>query len=304
MRTGTRGPDIVLGMPVNDSAADSIYRVQVIDRVFQILDLLAENKGDLGATELAQRLELHKSTVHRLLVTLEQHRFLQKNPENAKYRLGWRLFELGALAVSRVELHSMARPHLDALVRKTGETAHVGVVTGGELISIASVEADRNLRLPGTVGRRSPLYCTSQGKSILAFSVEAVAAETIRSIQFKRYTQNTITTAARLKQELERVRKCGYAVDNEEFENDLRCIGAPVFNHEGQVVAAISIAAPTYRVGGREIPRLAAVVITASKELSAALGYSSQLREGKARLSGASRMVRRNLRQPETKDPT
>jgi DNA-binding IclR family transcriptional regulator len=283
-------------MPVNDSAVDPTYRVQVIDRVFQILDLLAENKGELGATELAQQLQLHKSTVHRLLVTLEQHRFLQKNPDNAKYRLGWRLFELGMLAVSRVELHSMARPHLEVLVKQTGETAHLGVVAGGELISIASVETDRSLRLPGTVGRRSPLYCSSQGKSILAFSAEAVAAEMIRGIEFKGFTRNTITSAARLMQELERVRKCGYALDNEEFESDLRCIGAPVFNHEGKVIAAMSIAGPTYRIGNREIPRLAAAVVQASKKLSAVMGYSNQLRE-------ARRKPRRPAGVPAGKNP-
>jgi len=270
-------------MPANDSALDPTYRVQVIDRVFQILDLLAETKSELGATELAQRLQLHKSTVHRLLVTLERHRFLQKNPDNAKYGLGWRLFELGALAVSRVDLLGMARPHLEALVKRTGETAHLGVVAGGELISIASVETNRSLRLPGTVGRRSPLYCSSQGKSILAFSNDAAAAAMIRGIQFKGYTRNTITTAARLMLELDRVRKCGYALDNEEFEDELRCIGAPVFNHEGLVVAAMSIAGPAYRLGNREIPRLAAAVVLASKELSAAMGYSNQLREAARR---------------------
>jgi DNA-binding IclR family transcriptional regulator len=270
-------------MPANDSALDPTYRVQVIDRVFQILDLLAETKSELGATELAQRLQLHKSTVHRLLVTLERHRFLQKNPDNAKYGLGWRLFELGALAVSRVDLLGMARPHLEALVKRTGETAHLGVVAGGELISIASVETNRSLRLPGTVGRRSPLYCSSQGKSILAFSNEAAAAAMIRGIQFKGYTRNTITSAARLMLELDRVRKCGYALDNEEFEDDLRCIGAPVFNHEGQVVAAMSIAGPAYRLGNREIPRLATDVVLASKELSAAMGYSNQLRDAARR---------------------
>ena len=259
-----------------NESADPTYRVQVLDRVFQILDLLAEDKGELGATELAQQLQLHKSTVHRLLVILEHHRFLQKNADNAKYRLGWRLFELGTLAVSRLDLYSLARPHLESLMKKTGETAHLGVITGSELISIASIETDRNLRTPATVGRRSPLYCTSQGKSILAFSPENVAADLIRGIQFKAYTRNTITTATRLKSELERVRKCGYALDNEEFENELRCIGAPVFNHEGKVVAAMSIAGPTYRVGGGHIPRLVAAVLAASKQLSAALGNSSQ----------------------------
>jgi DNA-binding IclR family transcriptional regulator len=146
-------------------------------------------------------------------------------------------------------------------------------VSGGELVSIVSVEADRSLRLPTTVGRRSPLYCTSQGKAILAFYPEATATEIIRSLQFKAFTRNTITKPARLKEELERIRKCGYAIDNEELEEDLRCVGAPVFNHEGNVIAALSIAGPTYRVGGGHLPRLTEAVLGASRQLSAALGY-------------------------------
>ncbi|MDQ1472504.1 MAG: IclR family transcriptional regulator, regulon repressor [Bryobacterales bacterium] len=152
-----------------------LYRVQVVARVCHILDLLAESRDEMGATELAEKLQLHKSTVHRLLVTLERNRFVEKNHENAKYKLGWRLFELGTLAVSRVNLYNLARPHLEVLVKKSCETAHLGIKSGGELISIIRVEADRNFRLPATVGRRSPLYCTSQGKAILAFSPPAVA---------------------------------------------------------------------------------------------------------------------------------
>jgi IclR family KDG regulon transcriptional repressor len=255
------------------SPSKSLYRVQVIDRVFHILDMLGEAKGEMGATDLAGRLKLHKSTVHRLLVTLERHRFVEKNHDNAKYKLGWRLFELGTLAVSRVDLYSLAKPHLEALVKKTCETAHLGIMSSGELISIVSVEADRNLRLPTTVGRRSPLHCTSQGKAILAFSPETAAAEIIRSLQFKAFTRNTITKAARLKEELDRIRKCGYAIDNEELEEDLRCVGAPVFNHAGEVIAALSIAGPIYRVGGGHLPQLIDAVLLASRQLSVALGF-------------------------------
>ena len=124
-----------------------LYRVQVVDRVFQILDVLGESKGELGATELAARLDLHKSTIHRLLVSLERHRFVEKNPQTAKYKLGWHLFELGMAAVSRLDLLSLSRPYIEALVRKTCETAHLGIMSSGELLSIVSVEADRSLRL-------------------------------------------------------------------------------------------------------------------------------------------------------------
>jgi IclR family transcriptional regulator, KDG regulon repressor len=250
-----------------------MYRVQVVDRLFHILDALAEAKEEMGATEVAGCLNLHKSTVHRLLVTLERHRFVEKNPKSAKYKLGWRLFELGSVAVSRVDLHERAGPHLQSLVNKTGETAHLGIVSGNELLSIISVESTRSLRLPTTVGRRSPLYCTSQGKAILAFTPEPAASQMIRQLEFRSLTRNTITKVARFKEELARVRQCGYAIDNEEMEDDLRCVGAPVFDHSGQVIAAISIAGPTYRVGGGQLPRLIESVLSASRQLSEALGY-------------------------------
>lgn len=264
-------------MPVLATASKPLYRVQVVDRVFHILDLLAEAKGEMGATDLAGKLQLHKSTVHRLLVALERNRFVEKNQKNAKYKLGWRLFELGTLAVSRVDLYSLARPYLEALVKKTCETAHLGIMSSGELISIVSVEADRNLRLPATVGRRSPLYCTSQGKVILAFSPPAAAAELIQSLQFKQWTRHTITKKSSLAEELGRIRKCGYAIDNEELEEDLRCIGAPVFNHAGEVIAALSIAGPIYRVGGGNLPKLTEAVMSAGRQLSTSLGFRSSV---------------------------
>lgn len=253
----------------------NLYRVQVIDRIFQILDLLGQSKNELGASELAHRLDLHKSTVHRLLAAMERHRFVEKNRETAKYRLGWRLFELGTVAASRLDLHSLARPYLAALVKKTQETAHLGIMRHGELISLVSVEADRSLRLPATVGRRSPLHCTSQGKAILAFSEPALAEEIIRTIEFKPFTRNTITKASRFQDELQRVRKCGYAIDNEELEEDLRCIGAPVFDHAGAVIAALSIAGPAYRVSGGNLDRLIEAVMFTARQLSTALGCSA-----------------------------
>ena len=262
-----------------------LYRVQVVDRVFQILDVLGESKSELGATELAARLDLHKSTIHRLLVSLERHRFVEKNPQTAKYKLGWHLFELGMAAVSRLDLLSLSRPYIEALVRKTCETAHLGIMSSGELLSIVSVEADRSLRLPATVGRRSPLYCTSQGKALLAFSPDDVVDGILRSTQLKAFTRNTITKPSRLRVELELIRKRGYSIDNEELEADLRCIGAPVFNHDGEVIAALSIAGPTYRVGGGHLPKLIEAVLGASRQLSAALGNRASQQPPRTRAS-------------------
>jgi DNA-binding IclR family transcriptional regulator len=254
-------------------AESDVYRVQVMDRAFRILDVLAEQNQEIGLTELARRLCLHKSTAHRLLIMLERNRFVEKNPETAKYRLGWRLFELGTLAVTRLNVHTLARPCLERLVQITDETAHVGVLRGGELISIMNVEGSRNLRTPSTVGQRSPAYCTSQGKAIISHLPEPLAAQILRSVRMAPFTRNTITRISQLKAELARIRARGYAIDNEECEEGLRCIGAPVFNHFGEVIAAISIAGPAFRIRGRRLHEMTAAVVGAARDLSALLGY-------------------------------
>jgi len=249
------------------------YRVQVLERAFQILDILAEAEGELGASEIAARVRLHKATTHRLLMALERQRYVERNPATVKFRLGWRLFELGTTAVSRLDLYALARPYVERLVEETGETAHLGVQRGDEIISLVVSESRRSLRSPSTVGRRSPLYCTSQGKAILAFLRDDHAAELIRKMRMTARTPHTLTRPSRLKKELARVRTRGYAVDDEEFEEGLRCIGAPVLNHSGEPVAAISIAGPAFRVGGERMSDLVDAVTGAARQLSAAMGF-------------------------------
>jgi IclR family KDG regulon transcriptional repressor len=263
------------------------YHVEVLDRAFRLLDQLAEMETEPSASELAAKLELHKSTVHRLLAILERHRYLERNLESGRYRLGWRLFELGSLAVSRLDLYHRARPYVETLMRKTGETAHVGVLRGGELISIVNVETDRTVRTPATVGKRSPLYCTSQGKTLMAHLPEALLKQVLANLQMKAFTANTITQISRLKLELAMVRRRGYAMDNEEFEDGLRCIGAPVRNHAGAVVAAISIAGPAYRVGGANLPELIGSVVTVAGQLSESLGFREENQPDPRRNAGA-----------------
>jgi DNA-binding IclR family transcriptional regulator len=248
------------------------YHVQVLDRAFDVLDVLAENGGELGATEVASTLGLHKSTVHRLLMILQNRHFVARNPSSGKYHLGWRLFELGSLAVSRLDIYEIARPHLEQLVKVSGETAHLGVLRGAEIISLLNVETTRSVRTPASVGRRTPLYCTSLGKALLAHVPGSVATEVINQMDFQPFTSNTLTRGA-FEAELTKVREQGYALDNEEFEEGLRCVGVPVRNHAGDVVAAISIAGPAFRVGGVHLPGLIRSVILAAQQLSAALGY-------------------------------
>lgn len=248
------------------------YRVQVLDRAFSILDSLAASEPELGVSELTAQLGLSKSTVHRLLMVLEGHRYVQQGAASTKYRLGSRLFELGIKAADKRDLTTLAQPLLERLVKLTGETAHLAILWRYEVLSLCAIESPRTLRTPSTVGRRTPAHCSSLGKAILAFAGGEEVDATIRARGLERYAENTICDATKLKAELAEVRKRGFAIDNEEFEKGLKCIGAPVRDESGKVAAAVSIAGPANRVGGDTMNELIRAVLDVAGDLSAALG--------------------------------
>jgi DNA-binding IclR family transcriptional regulator len=248
------------------------YRVQVLDRAFEILDLVAEGGAEMSVTELAARLRLHMSTVHRLVMVLESKGFLERDG-GGKCHLGHRVMQLGLAVLSRLDVADVARPHLRRLVAETGETAHVGVLRDGEVISIVNVQSSQTLRSPSTVGTRTPAHCTSLGKVVLAFSeIEDVNAF-LRMHTLKFYTPNTITSATKFREELHNIRQRGFAIDNEEWEVGLRCLSAPVRDNSGEVVAAVSIAGPAFRIRNDRISKVSSAVMRAAGRVSASLGY-------------------------------
>ena len=260
-------------MKTEVKAVDSPYQVQVLDRALGILDLLADISPELGPSEVSERTGLHKSTTHRLLQVLERHRLIEKIAQNGKYRLGLKLFELGSKAVAQLDLRGRALQYLERLVLETGETAHICVLDGDRMLSIANVESPRTLRTPSTVGRRTHLHCTSVGKALLAHLPEEEQDELIKKLELTAYTRHTLIKPSRLKAELKLIRQRGYAIDDEEFEEGLRCVGAPVMDYSGGVVAAMSIAGPSFRLTKGRMPMVARSVIHAAGELSAELGY-------------------------------
>jgi DNA-binding IclR family transcriptional regulator len=191
------------------------YRVQVLERSFRILDALAAAPDELSPVELAVHLGLHKSTIHRLLVVLEGQRFIRKTVDG-RYGLGMKLIEMGSRAVEQLDLGEHALPFLQSLVDDAGETAHICVLSGTEMVSIANVPGRWTLRTPSTVGRRTQTYCTAVGKAFIAFLQPQVLDSLIAGLQFKRHTRRTIMTPSALRAELERIRRRGYAVDDEE----------------------------------------------------------------------------------------
>lgn len=251
----------------------SPYRVQVLERSLGILELLCTDGPELSLIELSERLGLHKSTTHRLLGVLEQYRFVEKSSSTGRYRLGLKLFELGSNAIAHLDWRERARRYLQRLAFETGETAHLCILDDGEVLYLEKVEAPRTVRVPSIVGRRYPAHCGGAGKTLLAFLSDEEIDDVIKRRGLKTYTRNTLATPAQLKEGLRVVREQGYAIDNEEFEEGLECIGAPIKNYSGKVVAAISIAGPAFRITEEKLPMLAKSVIAVAQELSAELGY-------------------------------
>ncbi len=250
-----------------------LYRVQVLDRALGILQTLADAPSDLAPAEMAERLSIHKSTIHRLLASLERYGYIRRQGANGKYALGLKLFELGSRAVARLNLHGYAQPVLEDLVAQTGETAHLAVMDRGQMVSVVFAESPRTVRTPATVGRRTPMHCTAVGKAILASLPASALTELLRDHPLQAFTRKTLSTRAALLADLDKIRKRRYALDDEEIEHGLRCVGAAVRNHSGNVVASISIAGPAFRIGRARIPALGRVVVAAADRLSADLGY-------------------------------
>jgi DNA-binding IclR family transcriptional regulator len=254
-------------------AKPSPYRVQVIDRVLGVLEILASDESALTLVELCKRLELPKSTVLRLLMVLESHRFVEKDAHSGAYRLGLKLFELGSKAVARLDLDERAKPYLERLVFATGETAYCCVLHDGQALAVARVESSRAVRAPSTVGWRAPVHCTAVGKALLAFLPEAEFNTLFKQRKLHAYTPNTITTLTQLRNELHAIRACGYAIDNEEMEEGLKCLAAPVRGNAGKLVAAIGILGPSFRLPEEKISQLAAAVMREANDFSIELGY-------------------------------
>jgi IclR family transcriptional regulator, KDG regulon repressor len=249
------------------------YRVQVLDRALGILEVLAAADECLGPTELAARLSLHKSTTHRLLAVLERHQFIRRNPVDRTYGLGVRLFQLGARPSARMKLRETAEPILRQLALETGETAHVCVLEGDELMTIATVEGRWSLRTPSTIGRRISIHSTAVGKALLAFLPEQTSADLLSRMTLPQLTPHTIVSRAVLCAELRRIQKCGFAIDDEEKEIGLRCVGAPIFDRTGAVVASMSVAGPVFRIKKERLPEFSRTVVAAGLSLSRNLGY-------------------------------
>lgn len=269
---------------MRDATPQGTYKVQALDRAFAVLDLLGESDVPLGLAQVASSLQLHKSTAHRFLMVLERHRMVERTG-TGKFRLGLRLFDFGNRAIEQYDLRDRAQPHLRRLVAETEETAHLALLEAARVIYIDKLEPARSVRMITRIGASNPVHCTSVGKAILAFLPEDRAEEVIRRTRFERFTPRTIATLESLRTEMEKTRKRGYAVDDEEFEEGLRCIAVPLLDAQHQPVAAVSVSGPSFRVTAQKLPAIANHLVQCVRAISIDMGYQSPHRNQRVALS-------------------
>jgi DNA-binding IclR family transcriptional regulator len=265
LATGQRGRQ-------KGKAAGARTRLSSVANAMRLLKVFSDDDYEIGVSELARRLGLAKSTVHRLAATLVRERVLERNGADGKYRLGLLMFELGALVRRKMDVSTEARPFLKALMEKTGETVHLGVLDDQSVLYINRIESRRAIRMGFGLGFRAPLHCTALGKALLAFQPQAFIEAVIASGLAKR-TERTLTGPQALRQELAAVRARGYAVEDEEIEAGLRSIAAAVRNDAGDVIAAIGIAGPAHRMTKKVLLSYARDLIDAADSVSRRLGH-------------------------------
>ena len=248
------------------------YNITALQRGLRLLQLFGESPQGLTAKQVASRSRLPVSTVHRFLVNLENAGYLNCSRDGV-YQLGIACFAIGQAALGQLDLRRVSLPYLEELNRQTRETIHLTLRHGLLAVYIEKLDSPEQLRIYSRIGAAVPLYCTAVGKIMLAYMPDEERERVLPQLGLKRFTTNTVGNLQELAAELYRVRKNGYACDLEEHELHIRCIAAPVWDHEGKVNASVSITAPMVRMTVTRLRQLAPVIQTAGLQISRALGY-------------------------------
>jgi IclR family acetate operon transcriptional repressor len=256
-----------------EKANGSSASVGVITKVLRILEALQGSSSGLGLKAICDQTGINKSTAHRFLKHLERERYLLRTEAGA-YLIGPRLSQLSARGNQEATLQAVARPILWDLWKSTHETVNLGVLDQGTVLYVDVIESPHEFRLSSRIGTRRSVHVTALGKALVAFLPDESRQTILDSIAFQPATQKTIGNLVQFRQELEKIRRQGYAVDDEEAVQGARCVSAPILNSAGAPVAAVSVSGPVTRVTPSLVSALAGAVTSAARAISVAMGYS------------------------------
>lgn len=247
--------------------------VQVIDRTFDIIELLSEYPEGLGVTEIADKLELNKSTVHRIVTALVKRGYLKKDESFPTYKLGLKFIETGSIALSDIELKTEAKAYLYELSKRFNQPCHLGILDRDRVVYIDKVDVNINLRLYSQIGKRISIHSSSLGKVLFAGLEKEEQKKILENYTFKKYNGNTIDNEKDFMKEIELVKKNGYGTDDEEHDMGIKCISAPIYDYKGKTIAAISITGSAATLIDNMEKEVIETVILYGKKISHRIGY-------------------------------
>ena len=257
-------------------AKRQMYRVQSLDRAFEILQCFSLRKQELDLNEICEQTQLPKPTVFRLLSSLQQARFVERTTDGQKYQVGVRAFELGGIFLAHLSIESVARPLMERLTEQRGMTCNLAILDDGQVVYIATTDPLGPLHYHSIVGYRHYIHCSALGKALVAELSPEEVKHILRRRGMPALSPNTITDPDVLLSELAKTRKQGYAIDNQEGAVGFCCLGVPIRNHTHRIVAAISVSAASPQMTPDTRPAIARDLQATAREISKQLGWSEQ----------------------------
>lgn len=247
-------------------------RVQSIDRAMSILECFSENRRELKLSEIAKMLDLNKSTVHGIITTLKYHRLIDQDELTQRYRLGIRFLEFGDVIINSMDIRNVAYPVIEDVCGRIEETVNLGMIDGSDVIYIEMKECSKSIRISSKIGLRIPAYATADGRIILCYMEKDKLAKTLPK-RLKKFTVNTVTDKRKLMHRFSEMRENGYAIDNEEVVQGIKCVAAPIFDHKGDALYSLSAIGPSIRMTDDKIKDLKIIMKEAANEISRRIGY-------------------------------
>ncbi|MDF1535733.1 MAG: IclR family transcriptional regulator [bacterium] len=252
----------------------SDYIIHSVDHAFDVLEAFRADEPELGVTQLAKTLNLHKNNVFRILATLEGRGYVEQNPRTGNYRLGLKAFEAGQAYLRHTSLLSVSHPQMEALTAQLRENTYLSVLRGTHVFYLDEIVADQTIQVISRLGTSVSPHCTATGKIFLAFIGEAVSDELIKSMVLQKLTPNTITDKRKLKAATRDVARNGFAVDNEEWNEGLKCVAAPILDYYGKIQGALSVSGPSDRLPEQRVEgEIVPAVMECAVEISRKLGH-------------------------------
>lgn len=247
--------------------------VRVMDRIFDIIELLSQARKPMNLTEISKTTEMSKSTVHRLLQAMHTRHYVEKDKTSC-YSLGLKFVELVSYHINGLELHTEAKPFLSVLRSELNLTVHLGILEADEVIYVEKMDLYPTTMLYSQIGYRTPAYCSSMGKCLLSCLSGEELKQALFNCTFKQFTSNTITNMYDFKQYLKKVRQQGWAMDDEEYMMGHRCVGAPIFDYRGDAIASICVSGSITQITNEKLSMIIKLVKESALQISRRMSYT------------------------------